>query len=473
MASTTPSRCVRLTGSASCPSYATSYFFAATNVTSGTGVTSVDAFDVLVNKTVYGYPGSLLYSLGCASPWKPPNLRYAYAFFCEYFLNQADYIGGDPGGADDCNTVYSGRTKSISNSTCSAFVSSLTTALDDTTICPTSSTATDTRTSFLAAATALCESDIAVGDLNGQSAAINITSDALEGGLCGYGSYPYANDTSGLESAYNYCSNVNLKQNPCCTDDANVLLALDTSHVFDLTAETLASLPTTYSTSCTVVFNRFFTPACSNVAGFALGLLLIIISSVLVAYGVRRQDPAAMRQTTSGKYKEDTKWVASWWRNSPFSNTAYATMRKRNAAGDPSGSAPRGIGGGAGGSGGGGGGDAAGKYTVLEPPPAALSNGSRNLGVSSYPPAQLNQQRRYDAASGDLADQPQRQHAPHHAQQQQRYDSAGGGDLSEQQHQYHAQYGGGAPTSPGQRYDDPYARQQQQQQSRRQDDRYY
>ncbi|KAI9333538.1 hypothetical protein DFJ73DRAFT_49373 [Zopfochytrium polystomum] len=318
--------------STACPSYAGSYLARAVDSLNGTGITSVPVFDVFINKTVNGYPGTLFTKLGCKSPWKPSLVRYSFAFLCEYYLNQPAFIGGDPGSASDCNTQLNGRLTSIASSTCQAFLSSINTILKDTTVCPAATgDVAASRDAFVSEVSNLCQSSIAVGDLNGGNTAINISSDPLESGLCGYGAYPIGNDTAGLVSAVDYCTFVDPKDGPCCYLDPAITTSLNTQHIVDITQFQGEKVPV-YSTSCTVVVNRFFTPACSNVMGVAVGLILIIASGIIVGYGVRKQDPEAMKQTASGKFKEDTKWLSSWWRNSPLSNPAFATMRKKRGA---------------------------------------------------------------------------------------------------------------------------------------------
>ena len=79
-----PNSCFQLTGSLSCPSFTTAFVKSSSSALNGTGISSLTAFDVLVNKTVYGFGKTLFQGLGCGSEWNPTFLRYSYHYVCEY-----------------------------------------------------------------------------------------------------------------------------------------------------------------------------------------------------------------------------------------------------------------------------------------------------------------------------------------------------------------------------------------------------
>lgn len=332
-----PNSCFQLTGSLSCPSFTTAFVKSSSSALNGTGISSLTAFDVLVNKTVYGFGKTLFQGLGCGSEWNPTFLRYSYHYVCEYYLNQPEYIGGPPGSSSDCNVINGNRATLvplIDVTVCNQFLQTLTSLLKNAKLCPPSTAAvTSLRDNLLSAVTTNCQSTAFAAPLNSSTASsrnvIDITKDGAESGLCGFGSFPWYNDTTALNAAYTMCFNLNgppYPNNSCCTVDPNVAAALSTSVVYPIPNKQISANP--LASTCNVVFNRFFVVSCSNLIGGIIGTLLGIVSLFVVA----RYASTTSNNDDGGSGGKESSTLSRWWRDSPFSSTSQTAQRRRAAA---------------------------------------------------------------------------------------------------------------------------------------------
>jgi hypothetical protein len=301
-------------------------------------------------------------TFGC-SPWDPSKVRYSYEFFCNFYLSNPQIIGGTPGSTSDCNqmalsapvpstaTTSSPRTNinnttaantyftKLSVSTCKKFAASMRNVFNSST---TSNSCSNLPgfSSYLNNIDSYCSS---VGSIvSPDSSGLNITSSDREYKYCGMcfvshlscieyfkhshllffvGFAPQLittssgqkslNHTAPLESAYQLCRNVNINNEPCCLQDADLVASLE-SDIF--------MAPSENTMTCPVTFNRFFIVSCTNIVFFVVTFILIIISSILFYLIVRDQDKEAMKKTKSGQYKKDTEWMNIWWKNSALAN---------------------------------------------------------------------------------------------------------------------------------------------------------
>ncbi|KAJ3356980.1 hypothetical protein HDU83_009150 [Entophlyctis luteolus] len=308
--------CISLAGSSRCPSYKDYYIDANSIInfrTSGaTGAGSVSDFDDLVDSYANGGPSSILSSASC-SVLDISRIRYNDQFYCDYFLQDPYVIGGTAYGPNDCNVImYGGSTRPntlprISNDTCYDYYNTVYYYISRPDWCV--GTSVSGRQTVMESIGTICANAADYVTADGLPT-VNMANDtSSEHYNCGYGTYQ-GNTTESLQNAYEDCIDQDNPE-PCCLYDPTLYQAL-TSGVIP----TAAATPTY---SCQVVFNRFFTASCGQISGAVSGVILGIMSLVIVWWGIKQQDPNAMRNTASGKNRDAFK---SWWNDSAFSNAS-------------------------------------------------------------------------------------------------------------------------------------------------------
>ncbi|KAJ3028440.1 UNVERIFIED_CONTAM: hypothetical protein HDU68_001666 [Siphonaria sp. JEL0065] len=316
-ASPIPIVCIPLTGSTSCPSFAGFSINSLSRKIAqqvGAGdrtVMTVADFDIMVEKHAHAAPGSMLAEAGCET-WDASYIRYGDQYHCDYFL-------GDPYVVGNCNADSTGLRNvpglpRISNATCTAFHDSVFDYISDKDLC----VGTTTAGRKYVEGTIQNYCGLVFDEvLAGNAVEIDMGTDSSpEHFRCGFGTYQ-SNVTETLISAFDYCQFVNATES-CCQYDEELLTYLKQGHLPE------PVIPDIYN--CQVRFNRFFLVSCGQLLGTIFGTLMGFASIGIIWWGVQRQDKEAMRNTISGRAKEESKWMWQWFNSSALANPAASVV---------------------------------------------------------------------------------------------------------------------------------------------------
>ncbi|KAJ3027538.1 UNVERIFIED_CONTAM: hypothetical protein HDU68_003624 [Siphonaria sp. JEL0065] len=316
-ASPTPITCIPLTGSTSCPSFSGFSINSLSRKIAqqvGAGdrtVMTVADFDIMVEKHAHAAPGSMLAEAGCET-WDASYIRYGDQYHCDYFL-------GDPYVVGNCNADSTGLRNvpglpRISNATCTAFHDSVFDYISDKDLC----VGTTTAGRKYVEGTIQNYCGLVFNEvLSGNAVEIDMLADTSPEHLrCGFGTYQ-SNITETLISAFDYCQFVNATES-CCQYDTELFSYLKQGHLPE------PVVPDIYN--CQVRFNRFFLVSCGQLLGTIFGTLMGFVSIGIIWWGVQRQDKEAMRNTISGRAKEESKWIWQWFNSSALANPAASVV---------------------------------------------------------------------------------------------------------------------------------------------------
>ncbi|KAJ3267305.1 hypothetical protein HDU77_000018 [Chytriomyces hyalinus] len=234
---------------------------------------TVADFDSLILRSASAGAKTLLADV-CLS-WDESRIRYAYNYFCDYYLQNPLIIGSSlesvRGSATDCNVILNSVQEAtlprIGASPCRTFKSTVT---NYTASCARPPSIFATTTNIEATIERTCTTATADASIP----AVNISEpNATEHLLCGFGRVSY-DSTAALRSAYSHCiPAAATSSDPCCTWDPAIQRALKSGGV-----EALERGPA-YTCQLTTATGQV---SCGQLIGGIFGFLMSILSVAIV-----------------------------------------------------------------------------------------------------------------------------------------------------------------------------------------------
>ncbi|KAJ3231127.1 hypothetical protein HDU81_003990 [Chytriomyces hyalinus] len=234
---------------------------------------SVADFDSLILRSASAGAKTLLADV-CLS-WDESRIRYAYNYFCDYYLQNPLIIGSAPdsvrGSATDCNVILNPTQQAtlprIGASPCRAFK---TTVSNYTSSCSRPPSVFATAANIDATIELTCStatSDFAIPSVNISEP------NATEHLLCGFGRLSY-DSTAALRAAYAHClPSASTSSDPCCTWDPAIQRALKSGGVAAL------ERGPAYTCQLTTATGQV---SCGQLIGGIFGFFMSILSVVIV-----------------------------------------------------------------------------------------------------------------------------------------------------------------------------------------------
>ncbi|KAJ3396799.1 hypothetical protein HDU80_009833 [Chytriomyces hyalinus] len=234
---------------------------------------SVADFDSLILRSASAGAKTLLADV-CLS-WDESRIRYAYNYFCDYYLQNPLIIGSSPesvrGSATDCNVILNPAQQAtlprIGSSPCRAFKS---TVSNYTTYCLRPPSIFATAANIQATIEFTCTTATADPEIP----SVNISEpNATEHLLCGFGRLSY-DSTAALRAAYSHClPTASTSSDPCCTWDPAIQRALKSGGVAAL------EKGPAYTCQLTTATGQV---SCGQLIGGIFGFFMSILSVVIV-----------------------------------------------------------------------------------------------------------------------------------------------------------------------------------------------
>ncbi|KAJ3255108.1 hypothetical protein HDU77_003791 [Chytriomyces hyalinus] len=234
---------------------------------------SVADFDSLILRSASAGAKTLLADV-CLS-WDESRIRYAYNYFCDYYLQNPLIIGSSPesvrGSATDCNVIMNPAQQAtlprIGSSPCRAFKS---TVSNYTTSCLRPPSIFATAANIQATIEFTCTTATADPEIP----SVNISEpNATEHLLCGFGRLSY-DSTAALRAAYSHClPTASTSSDPCCTWDPAIQRALKSGGVAAL------EKGPAYTCQLTTATGQV---SCGQLIGGIFGFFMSILSVVIV-----------------------------------------------------------------------------------------------------------------------------------------------------------------------------------------------
>ncbi|KAI8842418.1 hypothetical protein BJ741DRAFT_593024 [Chytriomyces cf. hyalinus JEL632] len=234
---------------------------------------SVADFDSLILRSASAGAKTLLADV-CLS-WDESRIRYAYNYFCDYYLQNPLIIGSSPesvrGSATDCNVIMNPAQQAtlprIGSSPCRAFKS---TVSNYTTYCLRPPSIFATAANIQATIEFTCTTATADPEIP----SVNISEpNATEHLLCGFGRLSY-DSTAALRAAYSHClPAASTSSDPCCTWDPAIQRALKSGGVAAL------EKGPAYTCQLTTATGQV---SCGQLIGGIFGFFMSILSVVIV-----------------------------------------------------------------------------------------------------------------------------------------------------------------------------------------------